>query len=218
VNTAKTDVITQWDLAVKAGRTWDINTLGGNTACSVPTLTVADPAVIVPTSPYPLEWWPTYTTSGCVLAGKFQTALSNNQQYLAKDKEAARLEASAIQKYNGWQSDVGMAEQTVCAQQKSNYVAGVAATPPDIRAAVVPVWPVVASVTTITEIAATAPQTGTVPQVDGSGVPVFSTGSGTPYSWWGSCSAIATGSGTLISIISGSRAILNQADKLGMTQ
>jgi hypothetical protein len=222
LNLAKTAVINQWNLAVLAGHAWDIDATGGNhaaTCTTVPTLLVTE---TVPTAPYPLEWWPSYTIGDtCTLSSKFQTALDLNRQYLAKSKEASLLATLVDQKFNGWQSAVTMTEQIVCSQHKMGYVVG-SGVPPDTRAAVVPVWPVVSTVTTITEVTTNLidPLTGTELQatVDGNGVPVFSTGSGTHYDWWGSCSAITTGSATLISITSGSRAILNQADKLGVTQ
>ncbi|MDO9169825.1 MAG: hypothetical protein Q7U18_12175 [Methylobacter sp.] len=211
LNTAKTNTVNQWDAAVQAGRAWDIDPYGGNDAASCTSAPTLNPIGEAD----PLYWWPTYVIDpDCTLAGEFQAVLSLKQQYLAKEREATRLESSAIQKYNNWKSAVAMVEQTVCAQTKKTYetVAGI---PADIRLAVVPEWPTAAPPLMLAKIAATAPETGTVP----ANPPVYTrAGSGAAYSWWGSCSDIPGGSGTLISIIPGARPILNQVDKLGLTQ
>lgn len=226
LDTAKTDAVNQWDAAVKAGQDWDVDSAGGNHAatCNSDPVLIAQPTsvdidgttyTIAAPPPYLRDWWPTYNIdSDCTLAGQFQTVLSLKQQYLAKEREATRLESSVTQKYNNWKSAVAMVEQTVCAQTKKTYVTATGI-PADTRLAVVPEWPTVAPPLMLNKIAATAPETGTVP----ANPPVYTrAGSGAAYSWWGSCSDIAGGSGTLISITPGARPILNQADKLGATQ
>ncbi|MDI1229620.1 MAG: hypothetical protein PSU93_00525 [Methylobacter sp.] len=212
----KTAAVNQWDAAVKAAQVWDIDASGGGKVATCTALPIMNTGVLTPPfPPYPLYWWPTYTIqAACTLAGKFQDALDKQQQYLAKANEATRLESSVIQKYNNWKSAVAMVEQTVCAQTKKTYVTA-AGIPADIRLAVVPEWPTVAPPLILAKVAAIEPETGTVP----GSPPVYTrAGSGAAYSWWGSCSDIAGGSGTLISITPGARPILKQADQLGLTQ
>ncbi len=216
LDTAKTDAVNQWDAAVQAGQDWDVDPVGGNDAATCTSNPSIDTSgLTAPYPPYSLYWWPTYNIdSGCTLAGQFQTALSLKQHYLAKEREATRLESSAIQKYNNWTSAVAMVEQTVCAQTKKTYVTA-AGIPADTRLAVVPEWPTVAPPLMLNKIAATAPETGTVPANPAT---YTRAASGAAYSWWGSCSDIAGGSGTLIGITPGARPILDQADQLGLTQ
>ncbi|WP_432744125.1 hypothetical protein ABXJ76_03475 [Methylobacter sp. G7] len=212
LNTVKTTTVNQWAAAVQAGKDWDVATYGGNDAATC----TSNPAINLIGSASLLYWWPTYTIDpDCTLAGQFQNALMLKQQQLAKEREASRLESSAIQKFSNWKSAAAMVEQTVCGQQKKTYGAAAGGDPSDIRLAVVPEWPTVSPPLILNKIAATAPETGTVPANPAT---YTRAGSGAAYSWWGSCSDIPGGSGTLISITPGARPILNQADQLGLTQ